>query len=1500
VAYVVAEPTFVPMPVELRSFLREALPEYMVPSAVVFLESLPLTSNGKVDRRALPSRGQTIPDIDGGFAVFRSPTEELLAEIWRQVLGVERVGIHDNFFDLGGHSLLATQVMSRIRESFKVELPLRRLFEAPTVAGLAESIDLFRRAGQNLQIPPIGPVSREGDLPLSFAQQRLWFIDRLEPATSVYNFPVAVRVKGSFNLKALQQSLNEVVRRHEALRTTFSVVEGQPTQTIASKLTIDLPVVDLQALPEAHRDSEVRRLVKEEAQRPFDLATGPLLRASVLQLGDDDCVGLLTMHHIVTDGWSTGILIREITVLYEAFCSGHLSPLPELTIQYADFAYWQRKWLRGAVLQTRIDYWKQQLDGSSPLLELPTDHPRPAVQTFRGSHQSLLLPKAISGAMRALSRKEGATLFMALLAAFKVLLRCYSGQDDLIVGTPVANRNQIETEPLIGFFVNALVLRTDLSGDPTFRELVRRVREVCLEAYVYQDLPFEKLVEESHLERDLSRNPLFQVMFVLQNAPVRAIDLDALSLSPMVADGGTTHFDLTLHIVDTDEGMMATAAYSSDLFDAATIVRMLGHFQSLLEAIVKRPDQHISEISLLRDAERQQLSAASNDIPTKHTSDECIHQLFELQAERTPDAIALVCGDAQLTYRELNSRASRLAYSLRKLKVGPEMPVVVCLEHSLEMVVGLLAVLKAGGVYLPLDPALPKERMTFILEDSRAPVLLTERRFIARLPEHHAKTVCLDSDWETMEESEDNPANLCRPENLAYIIYTSGSTGRPKGVLVSHDSLADHCRKAQELYELAPSDRVLQFGSISFDLSLEQILPTLMIGARIVVPKEIWRAGEFHQKASELGLTVLNLPTGYWQELVRQWAAVPEATSLTQYRLFIVGGDIMLPEMLRLWQETALRHVRLLNAYGPTEAIITATAFEILPCSNEAVISGRVPIGRPLPDRPIYILDRDCNLVPIGVPGELHIGGLNLARGYLNQPGLTAERFIPDRYSKRIGARLYKTGDLARYLPDGDIEYLGRTDHQVKIRGFRIELEEIEAILRQHPSVSEAIVTTHQDVRGEKCLVGYVVGNHEHAPTGSELRGFLKEQLPEYMVPEIYLPLDALPTMSNGKVDRAALPKPSRTPSDMAKEFLAPRDELELQLTTLWEEVLNVRPIGVTDNFFELGGHSLLAVRLFSLIESRLGKQLPLAALFRGATVEQLANVVREKVTSKVPFSLVPIQPHGTRRPLFLVHPAGGQVFPFVPLARRLGPDQPCYGLQAIGVAEGQTPHSRIEDMAAAYIEAIESVQPEGPYLLGGWSMGGEIAFEMAQHLLLKGQKVALLALFDARVPSANGGIQDEDLEIALLSDVVRYFGLPQDFNTPLIKKDELLARIVEEGKKAGLLPADINASQARRLLDLCKSDFLASRNYILHRYAGRVTLFKAHEDLSGTGSDPTLGWSDWADDGVEVHEVPGNHASMVYEPHVEILAKKLAACIDELQDTFGKTAEITNVETTA
>ncbi len=1239
VAYAVPRHSPPPTASELRSFLKDKLPEYMLPSAFVLLEAFPVTPNGKVDRRALPEPDQADAEPSATFVAPRTPTEEILVGVWAQVLGIKRVSIHDNFFELGGHSLLATQIISRLRDVFQVELPLRSLFEAPTVAGLAEKVERARQVALGLSVPPIRRVLREGKLPLSFAQQRLWFLDQLEPGSPLYNIPEAVRLTGLLDVAALERSLNEIVRRHESLRTFFVTADGQPAQIILPALTLKLPVVDLSGAPESEREAEAFRLATEEAQCPFDLAHGPLLRARLLRLDEQDCIFLLTMHHIISDGWSTGVLIREVAELYVAFSAGQPSPLPDLPIQYADFASWQREWLRGDVLESQLSYWKQQLSGSPPLLELPADRPRPAVQTLAGAHQTFTLPKNLSQALKDLSQREGTTLFMTLLAAFQALLSRYTGQEDICVGTPIANRNRAEVEPLIGFFVNTLALRSDLSGDLCFRELLKRVSEVTLGAYAHQDLPFEMLVDALQPKRDMSHTPLFQVMFILQNAPVRTLQVPGLTLSSLEIESGLAMFDLTLTMAEEPEGLGGVFEYNTDLFDAETIVRMVGHFQTLLEGIVSDPDQHLSALPLLTEVERHRVLVEWNSTAAEYPADRCVHHMFEAQVEVSPEAIAAVVpamdalGAECLTYRELNQRANRLAHYLHKLGVGPDTLVGLCVERSLEMMVGLLGVLKAGGAYLPLDPAWPTERLAFMLQDSRAPVVLTQSRSVSSIsssvPPASCQVVCLDADWETIEqESDENPIASVTQEDLAYVIYTSGSTGQPKGVMVQHGSVVNHNVAVAKAFHLQPSDRVLQFATINFDAAAEEMYPTWMSGATVVLrPEGVLTTGtDLLRLIESQQLTVLDLPTAYWHEWVYELsllqASVPKCV-----RLLVLGGEKASSERMTLWHTVGGADIAWLNTYGPTEGTISATLYD--PATDKGRLDGReLPIGRPIANAQIYLLDKCLQPVPIGVPGELHIGGVAVARGYLNRPGLTAEKFILDPFSDLPGARLYKTGDLARYWSDGNVEFLGRLDHQVKVRGFRVELGEIETVLSQHPAVREAIVLAREDEPGHKRLVAYMVpianrGQLAVEDTGrvistavsgqpstliSELRAFLKERLPEYMSPSAFVTLNALPKTPSGKVDRRALPAPDGARPELEAAYVAPTTSKEKILSVIWAQVLGLAQVGIHDNFFELGGDSILSIQVIARAHQA-GLRLTPKQLFEHPTVAGLAAV---------------------------------------------------------------------------------------------------------------------------------------------------------------------------------------------------------------------------------------------------------------------------------------------------
>jgi amino acid adenylation domain-containing protein len=1058
--------------------------------------------------------------------------------------------------------------------------------------------------------------------PTSFAQQRLWFFDQLEPGSSAYNISAAFLVAGPLNVAALEQSLNEIVRRHEVLRTNFGVMDGQPVQLITPNLTLTPLLVDLSKRPEAEREAEVQQIVMKEAQRSFDLVQDPLLRVVLVRLDEQEQILLFTIHHIVSDGWSMGIFFRELSALYRAFCRGEPSPLPELPIQYADFAVWQREWLQGEVLERQLDYWKKQLKGAPELLELPIDHPRPAGQSFRGSNQFLVLSKALTEALKTLSRQEGCTLFMTLLAAFQTLLSRLTGQEDIVVASPIAGRNRAELESLIGFFINTLVLRTDSSGNPSFRELLGRVRQVALGAYAHQDVPFEKLIEELRLERSLSYTPLFQVMFVLQNTPESELKLSGSTVSPVTINRETAMFDLSLVLAETEEGLEGGLSYRTDLFDGTTISRMIRQFQVLSEGIVADPDQTIATLPLLTETERQFL-VEWNDTPRDYPEDKCVHQLVESQVERAPDAVAVVFEDQQLTYGELNRRANQLAHYLKSLGVGREVLVGIYMERSVEMMVALLGILKAGGAYVPLDPLYPHRRLAFMLQDAPLRVLLTKKKFtesfadigiLTRSEMRNPVVVCLDEDWEQIAQwNSESPPHETTPDNLAYVVYTSGSTGEPKGVMVSQRGICNRFLWGQEAYQLTDRDRVLHAFSLSFDFATWEIFTSLVAGARLVLaqPGSQQDSAYLVRLIAERGITV----AGFVPSMLEAILEEPGIKICDSLKTVFSGGELLPVELRDSFFDRL--DAELHNTYGPTEASIDVTYWA---CKRESEYEndrGIVPIGSPIANTQLYILDSHLEPVPIGVSGELHIAGVALARGYLNRPDLTAEKFIPNPFGDKPGARLYRTGDLARYLPDGNIQFLGRLDHQVKVRGFRIELGEIEVVLGQHPAVQQATVVAREDKPGEKQLVAYLQHKPEQFPTVTELRSFLKSKLPDYMIPSAFVILDALPLTPNGKVDGQALPLPDPGRPELEEVFVAPRNPVEQSLAEIWAQLLRVDRVGIHDNFFDLGGHSLLATQVISRMREGFQVEIPLRALFENPTVAGLAVQIAQLLQAK-------------------------------------------------------------------------------------------------------------------------------------------------------------------------------------------------------------------------------------------------------------------------------------------
>ncbi|AEI67143.1 non-ribosomal peptide synthase/polyketide synthase [Corallococcus macrosporus] len=1203
VAYVTVHDGTALEPSALRAHMKQRLPEYMVPSAYVVLETLPLTPNGKVDRRALPTPDAQ-PRLPGaGYEAPRTPTEVLLAGVFSEVLGVARIGLKDNFFELGGHSLLATQVVSRVRTVFGIELPLRDLFEAPTMSEFAERVERAVRSGMSVAAPPLKPRLEHGSsLPTSFAQQRLWLLDQMNPGGTSYNVPAVLRVEGPLDAMVLQRSFQELVRRHESLRTTFSSCDGMPVQVISADPVLAFQHKTLASLPEDERAAEVSRLADEDAHQPFDLARGPLLRVTLLKLSEQEHVLVLVMHHIVSDGWSMGILVREVTSLYEAFAQGRSSPLPDLPVQYADYAVWQREWLRGEVLERQLAYWKQQLEGAAQALELPTDRARPTLQTFRGGHLEQRWPKPLWDGVKSLAQREGATPFMVLLAAYQVVLSRYARQEDVSVGSPIAGRTHGETEGLIGFFVNTLVLRARLSPGLTFRELLGQVREVTLGAYAHQDVPFEKLVEELHPERDLGRSPLFQVTLTLQNTPVTDVTLgEGLRVSGVESEGRTSKYDVSLVMEEVQDGVVAMANYNSDLFEAGTMDRMLGHLKVLLEGAIAEPEARLGELPLMGVEERTRLVEAWSGTASAYPRDAGLSELFEAQVQRTPDAEAVEYEGQRLTYSELNRRANQLAHHLRSMGVGPEVRVGLCVERSLELVVSVLGILKAGGVYVPLDASYPLERLAWMKAEAGVAVLVAQEKLADEVASGGELVVCVDTEWATQiaHQPETTPSTRVCGDNLAYVMFTSGSTGKPKGVGVPHRAVsrlvlgADYAR-------FGPEEVWLQLAPISFDASTLEVWGALLHGAKLVVyPAGTPSLEELGRKLETSGVTSLWLTAALFEQMQ---ARQPQA--LAKVRQVLAGGDAL--PVARVKERLEAGGV-LINGYGPTENTTFSSTYRM---ESPEEVGASVSIGRPVSNTTAYVLDGAMRPVPVGVPGELYVGGDGLSVGYVGRPELTAERFVPSPYGD--GERLYRTGDMARWLGNGTLEFLGRGDTQVKVRGYRIELGEVEAALAQHAGVNEAVVVAREDGSEGRRLVAYVTPREGSELEPSALRAHMKKQrLPEYMVPSAYVVLETLPLTPNGKVDRKALPAPEAAGSK-AEQFQAPRTATEQKLAAIFSEVLNVERVGQEGDFFELGGHSLLATQLVSRVREAFQMELPLRDVFESPTVEKLAARLEE------------------------------------------------------------------------------------------------------------------------------------------------------------------------------------------------------------------------------------------------------------------------------------------------
>jgi amino acid adenylation domain-containing protein len=1162
------------------------------------------------------------PNLFNPYEAPRDEAESKVCRIWQEILGVEPVGIHDNFFQLGGHSLLATQILSRVRGEFGIDFPLQHLFSFPTAAELADAIRYMKEEGKQDQTEqiPVSPLrATGGPYPLSFAQQRLWFLDQFEPGTPAFNVPAAIGLKGKLDVDALRRGLNEIVRRHETLRSHFPAVDGKVSQVILPEMELELPVTDLTPMDEDERRAEERRLILHHTSRSFNLATGPLISAELLRLAPDDHLLILAVHHTVTDGWSMGVLQVELTHHYREALTGEPSPLPELPIQYLDFADWQRNHFQGEVLAREIGYWNGKLAGI-PFLDIRGDRPRPPVQTFGGGYEDFQIPAAVSRGLEALTHGEGATLFMVLLTGYNILLQRYSQQDDFGVGALIANRTRAEVEGLIGFFVNNLALRTDLSGNPTVRELLQRVKTTTLEAYAHQDIPFEKLLEEIRFERDLSRSPVVQAMLNLLNFPAVYEELPGLTISSSGIRNDRANFDLSLWMAEGPEGTVGWLEYNSDLFDRVTARRMVNHLQRVYAAVAADPDQRIQDLPLMSDAEQRQVLGAWNRTEKERPVTDTFVTLFAAQVEKTPDAVAAVRGGESLTYRELDTRARRWARLLAGRGVGPESLVAILSERGLDFLTGVMAVFMAGGAYLPLDPNQPAPRALAVLGQSGSRWLLSGNglgpKLMAANAEDEASEVHVEIlEMESLGDGDGSPVpgDGAGQENLAYVIYTSGSTGLPKGAMIHHRGMFNHLLAKVEDLGLTASDVVAQNASQSFDISVWQLLGSLVVGGRVVIyPDEV-----AHDPASLLaaverdGLTILEVVPSVLAAML-EVPDLPALGRLQTLRWMIPTGEALPPELCRRWL-ALYPSIPLLNAYGPTECSDDVAHHPIAEAPGPRVV--HTPIGKPVANTQLYILDRELRPLPPGVAGELCVGGAGVGRGYLAEPVRTAQVFVPDPFVGS-GSRLYRTGDLARWLSTGEIEFLGRVDFQVKVRGFRIEPGEIESVIGRHPAVHQAVVLALEE-DGQKRLVAYAVAQAGQTLDVADLRSFVKERLPDYMVPAAFMVLPAMPLTANGKVDRRALPAPVWGRGD-DEGFVEPRNEIEEALAELWKEILKVPRVGAFDSFFELGGHSLLATQLVSRIQQTFEIDLKLRTLFEAPTLAELSLVVEELMIAKV------------------------------------------------------------------------------------------------------------------------------------------------------------------------------------------------------------------------------------------------------------------------------------------
>ncbi|QQS37254.1 MAG: amino acid adenylation domain-containing protein [Ignavibacteriales bacterium] len=1321
----------------------------------------------------------------------------------------------------------------------------------------------------------VTPTNEVYAFPASYAQQQLWFLHMVDPDSAVYNIPFAFKLKGKVNISALEQSINEIIHRHETFRTTFALAEGALQQYIASELFLPLKVHDLREKTDKKLLAD--QIIKNHTIAPFNLFTGPLIKSGIILTEDDESILLFNFHHIILDHTSVLAFTNELTEIYKAKINNRNHSLPEPSIQYADMVIWQREEAQIAAVNEKLAYWKSQLEGQLQFLDLPTDRQRPSRQTFVGAERKVKFSKELSEQIREFSRREKKSLFVVLLTTFKILFHRYTNKTDITVGCPFANRNQPGLEEVMGCCMNTLPLRTSFSETDSFKQVLDKVRDVTLGAHSNQEVSFEQIVEQLHPMRDGSFNPLFQVSFMFQDPPMK-LYLEGLECESFEVHSGTSKFDCTLWMWDDEEGISGLFEYNTDLFEESTIDRMFSNFSTLLRGIVNNPETSVAKLTVLSADEKELTLKSWNETSFEYPSDKTIHQLFENIAEQYPDKTAVEFREETISYKELNERANQLAFYLAEHGVKQESLVGIYLERSIEMVVALLGIMKAGGAYVPMDPLFPQDRLAYMLEDAGIQTLVTQNSLSGSFAGFKGKEILIDTEKRKIQEKEKtNPSVKSNSSNLAYVIYTSGSTGKPKGVQIEQRAVVNFLVSMLKEPGLTNTDVLLSVTTLSFDIAGLEIYLPLIAGAKVLlVPKETSLDGKaLINLIKTKSVTVMQATPSTWRlMLAANWDK--------QLGIKILCGGEALPAELA--SDLIKREKLLWNMYGPTETTIWSAVKKI---DNE---NGPVLIGKPIANTQFYILDKNNQPVPIGVAGELHIGGDGLARGYLNRPELTNEKFIKNPFTNGE-SRIYKTGDLVRWRSDGFIEFLGRLDHQVKVRGFRIELGEIESALGNHPEIKQAVVTVFQPVSGDTRIVAYLIPTNGRNPVTNDLRDFLRISLPEYMIPAHYEFLSEFPLTPNGKIDRKALPEPSASKTESTGEFNGPRDEIEIQLTALWEKMLKVKPIGIKDNFFELGGHSLLAAQLFANIEKIFGVNIPLAILFQAPTIELLANIIKEKDHKKLWSSLVPIQPNGTKPPLYLVHGAEGNVLLYRELANQLGKDQPVYGLQSRGLDGQYDMHTKFEEMAADYINEIKSLQPDGPYYLAGYCLGGAIAFEMAQQLKSNGDEIAFLGMLETyNIKSNCNQLPPFQKYYSTIENVVFHFQNAYSIRSGERKKflfEKFTIELNRIKMKWGLFKNKI-AGKFRpdevlkyHHLQIDKINDKAQADYEPRLYPGKIKLYKPKKDFTGY-TDEKFGWGNLAAEGVDITTLPIYPRGMLVEPYVQLLAAQLKADMDK------------------